>query len=355
MQPIINWEFHTVMNFKEKMNLKHFFAKSGFIWVFVITCLGCEKALHIKNPTTTPVAVYDDLWNALDKNYALFKIKNIDWDSINTYNRPEFRNDLSTPDLFSKCGKMLEALKDGHVSLISNDRTYIYEYFHTGYLTNFNLTNIQKNYLANQFQQLGPVIYKVVDEIGYVHYGSFRENISEAQLGTFFNDIAATKGLIIDVRNNSGGSLTNVEKFFSRFINAKKLVKYELKKKGPGRNDFYEKEPSFISPAGTFYDKPIVVLTNRTCFSACNDFVLYMSNLPNVRIVGDQTGGGGAIPANYLLVNGWKLQYSSSVTLSPDGIPVENGILPDYVVNISPIEEGQGKDPILEKGYQLLQ
>jgi len=333
----------------------NFFAKSRIIFLLVITGAGCEKALQIKNPSSTPIAVYDDLWNTLDKNYALFKIKNVDWDSINTYYRPLFRNDLTSPDLFSKCGKMLEALKDGHVSLISKEQTYTYEYFYTGYLTNFNLINIKKNYLDNQFQQLGPVIYKVINETGYLYYGSFRDNISEAQLKILFSEIAATKGLIIDVRNNSGGNLANVEKLFSRFINAKKLVKYEVKKKGHGHNEFYDKVASFVYPAGTFYNKPIVVLTNRTCFSACNDFVLYMSYLPNVRIVGDQTGGGGAIPANYLLVNGWKLQYSSSITLSPDGTPVENGILPDYVVNITPIQEGLGKDPILEKGYQLLQ
>ncbi len=339
----------------KRLNFMNFFSRLRITLLMVLTLTGCEKALQLNNPAVTPIAVYDDLWKALDKNYALFNIKNIDWDSVNTYNRPGFANDLTTTDLFSKCSKILEVLRDGHVSLIAKEQTYTYEYFYTGYLKNFNLINIKKNYLDNQFEQLGPVIYKVINETGYLHYGSFRDNISDAQLKIFFKDIAETKGLIIDVRNNSGGNLANVEKLFSRFISDKKLVKYEVKKRGYGNDEFYDKVASFVYPAGTFYNKPIVVLTNRTCFSACNDFVLYMSYLPNVRIVGDQTGGGGAIPANYLLVNGWKLQYSSTITLSPDGVPVENGILPDYAINITPIQEGLGKDPILEKGYQLLQ
>jgi len=202
---------------------------------------------------------------------------------------------------------------------------------------------------------VGPVIYKADDDIGYLYYASFAQDISDAEMENVFAAMSSTKGLIIDVRNNSGGKSSNVERLFGRFLNTKKLVRYEMKKKGPGHNDFYDKEPVYLLPVGKFYNKPMVLLTNRSCFSACNDFALYMSYLPNVTIVGDQTGGGGSIPANYLLVNGWKLQYSSTVTLSPDHLPVENGIQPDVVEQITPIQEINGKDPILERAIKILQ
>lgn len=70
--------------------------------------------------------------------------------------------------------------------------------------------------------------------------------------------------------------------------------------------------------------------------------------------MGDQTGGGGSIPYNYILANGWKVQYSATITLSSLKEPIENGIIPDISIGINPFEESSGKDPILEKAYSLL-
>jgi hypothetical protein len=325
-----------------------------FLAVVIINICSCEKVLELKEPSITSAAVFEDVWQVLDKKYALFSIKNINWDSLYIQSRPQFTGELNNNDLFKRISNILEVLKDGHVSLISSEKIYTYDNFYTLYLRNFNFINIEKNYLKNQYNKTGPVIYKIVDSIGYLYYSSFRDNISEEDLNIIFNTMTATKGLIVDVRDNGGGTLSNAEKLFSRFINSRKLVKYEVNKKGPAHNDFLDKEAFYISPSGNYYSKKIVLLTNRTCFSACNDFAMYMTYLPNVTLVGDQTGGGGSVPANYLLLNGWKLQYSSSVTLSPDNLPVENGVKPDIPMIISPFQEANGIDPILEKAYQLL-
>ncbi len=170
-----------------------------------------------------------------------------------------------------------------------------------------------------------------------------------------FSEMNDTKGLIIDVRNNAGGNNANVNKFFARFINSRLLVKYEVEKNGKAHDDFSEPVANYVSPNGLYYNKPVCVLTNRSCFSACNDFVLYMSQLSNVTLIGDKTGGGGGIPTDYILANGWKLQYTSTVTLSPDKLYTENGIDPDISINITPIQEMDGDDPILDKAIQLLQ
>lgn len=322
--------------------------------IIIVNICSCEKNLQLKEPAATSDAVFEDVWQVIDKKYALFSIKNINWDSVYNESKPQFSVDLNNNDLFKRISNMLEVLQDGHISLISSEKTYTYDKFYTLYLRNFNLINIEKNYLKNQYSKTGPIIYKIVDSVGYIYYSSFRDNISDEELNTIFSIITATKGLIVDVRNNSGGILANAEKLFSRFINTRTLVKYEVNKKGPAHNDFVDKEAFYISPSGNYYGKKIVLLINRTCYSACNDFALYMAYLPNVTIVGDQTGGGGSVPANYFLLNGWKLQYSSSKTLSPDNLSIENGILPDVPITISTFQEAVGVDPILEKAYQLL-
>jgi C-terminal processing protease CtpA/Prc len=157
------------------------------------------------------------------------------------------------------------------------------------------------------------------------------------------------------VRNNSGGNGGNANKLFSYFIDKKMPVKYEVFKTGPGPSDFSEPLPFYIKPAGITYNKKVVVLTNRACFSACNDFALYMSLLPNVTLVGDSTGGGGGNPNNYVLANGWKLQYTATLTLAPDKRSIESGIAPDETVAITSENESAGKDPIIDRALELLQ
>jgi C-terminal processing protease CtpA/Prc len=80
-----------------------------------------------------------------------------------------------------------------------------------------------------------------------------------------------------------------------------------------------------------------------------------MADLPNVKLFGDQTGGGGSIPQDYLLANGWILQYSATLTQSPGRIALENGILPDELIYITPIQESNGLDPLIDQAFLYLQ
>lgn len=316
---------------------------------------GCERVLDMKEPAKDPVAVFDDLWKTIDEHYALFPVKNVDWKNTYAEYRAQISSGATDGELFTVLSDMLQTLKDGHVTLVSKSSTSTYDNFYKLYPINFNYQNLLNTYLNPGYKTIGPVSVKVVNNVGYIYYGSFANDITEEQLDQIFSELSSTKGLIVDVRSNTGGKSKNVDRLFSRFISDKRLVKYEMKKNGTGHDDFAGPEAYYISPSGTAYTQPVVVLTNRTCFSACNDFVLYMSGLTNVQLIGDQTGGGGAVPYDYVLLNGWKLQYSASITLAPDKDAVENGILPHVNVLITPIDETNGKDPILEKAFFALQ
>lgn len=338
--------------------LKLFISKNwnrGFIVLLLFFFTSCEKVLDLKMPASDKVAVFDEAWKVIDQHYALFSIKGVDWN--NTYNeyRPKVTNGMTDITFFRLISSMLEKLKDGHVTLISPSDTSTYEVFFTAFAANFNYSNLITNYLKNDFKTSGPAIYTIQNNVGYIYYGSFRNDILDEEIDRMMHEMKNTKGLIVDVRNNTGGKSANVDKLFQRFITEKKLLKYELIKDGAGHDDFFEPDPYYLSPAGIFYNHPVCLLTNRSCFSACNDFVLYMSGLPNVTLVGDQTGGGGGIPHDYILANGWKIQYSATSTLSAEKLSIENGILPDVNIGISSIDETNGKDPIVEKAYQLLQ
>ena len=333
-----------------------FFKHNIFLFSCLISILfcSCEKSLQLKTPASSHRAVFEELWTVIDERYSLFFVKTVDWQKSHQDFSLQVSDEMTDESFFHVLTNMLDSLKDGHNTLISPADSFTYDGFYTLFPVNFNYNNILNNYLHNDYKASGPLLYKITDGVGYIYYNSFANDISDEQIDYIINEMKDTKGLMIDVRNNTGGNTANADKLFSHFISAATLVKYEKIKKGTGHDDFYDAQPHYVSPSGNNYSKPVAVLTNRKCFSACNDFVLYMSQLPNVKLFGDQTGGGGSIPHQYILTNGWKIQYSATLTLSPDKTPVENGIPPDQSLTITPIQESNGVDIIIESAYQYL-
>lgn len=315
---------------------------------------GCDKLAGVEEKTQTPVEVFNEACEVLDQRYALFPVKQINWAEECNNRRATVGNGLTDNQFFKLLGDHLQVLTDGHVSLIRTTDTATYTGFYSQYRANFNFQNVVRTYLENSYQRSGPFIYKVKDSVGYLYYGSFSDSFSEDNLERAFSTLGKAKGIIVDVRNNTGGAYSNVEKLYARFIKTRTLVKYERSKKGAGHNDFFDPESYYVNPASPIFDRKICVLTNRKCFSACNDFVSFMSDLPNVVTVGDRTGGGGGIPFRYVLRNGWVLQFTATMTLSAAQIPIESGLAPDVLAEIRPIDETNGQDPIVDKAISLL-
>ena len=161
--------------------------------------------------------------------------------------------------------------------------------------------------------------------------------------------------IIIDERNKGGGSLSNVEKIASRFFNERTLVGYIHHKKGPNHNDFSELYPKYTESSNSMrYQKPVVVLTNRGCYSATNEFVSIMKHAKNSTIIGDKTGGGSGLPFSSELPNGWSIRFSASPMFNSQKEHIEFGVEPDVFVNMEEDDLGKKKDTIIEKARELL-
>jgi hypothetical protein len=100
------------------------------------------------------------------------------------------------------------------------------------------------------------------------------------------------------VRDNGGGQLTASRRLASSFINERTLCGYTQHKTGSGPNTASPPpRPEWVDPADGYpLEKPAVVLTNRGCYSATNDFVNVMRHAPLVTLLGDTTGGGSGLP-----------------------------------------------------------
>ena len=86
--------------------------------------------------------------------------------------------------------------------------------------------------------------------------------------------------------------------------------------------DFSEPYPFYFDPAPSnriMWGKPVVVLCNRSTFSAANNFVSVMKCLPGVTVAGSTTGGGSGMPFSSELTNGWGVRFSASPVRDPGG------------------------------------
>lgn len=332
------------------------YLKSIPFLVFLFFLTGCERAFIDENPENTPLGNFESLYETVRDKYSFFELKGINWDSVRTHYRPQIKSDMSNQALFDVLDSMLYDLRDGHVNLVSRFDLNRNWNWYLPFSVNFNYDVIERNYLKEGYQFAGGLRYTIIDSIGYVYYGSFSSSLSNEGLNKMLADFKDTKGLIMDVRDNGGGFLNNALFLSSALVQEeKKGVLVTFEKTGSAPNDFGNGLSYTIKPrADGNYKGRVVLLTNRKCYSATNFFAAIMSNFSNVTIIGDQTGGGGGIPIDFQLPNGWRYRFSGTTSLLSNGYNIELGIPPNISVTNNPAVNASGIDEILERGLQEL-
>lgn len=298
---------------------------------------------------------FEALWKIMDEHYCFFSYKNVDWDEVYIRYSERISENMSNEALFAVLAEMLAEVQDGHVNMIANHDVARYWKWFEDYPDNFD-TQIQKNYIGTDYSIAGGLKYKILeDNIGYIYYGSFASGIGESNINQVLDRMAVCEGIILDIRDNGGGLLTNSDKLASHFFNEKTLVGYIMHKTGKEHDDFSEPYEIFVEPSdGVKYQKKVVLLTNRSCYSAANDFVNSMRYAPNVTIVGDRTGGGSGLPFSSELPNGWSIRFSASPILDAAKNQTEFGIDPDVEIDMTDEDINRGLDTIIEKARQII-
>lgn len=307
----------------------------------------------------TPTGNFQALWEIIDEHYCFFDYKQheygLDWNEV--YNKYKVRvNDhMSNTQLFEVLTDMLTELRDGHVNLYTSYDIGRYWAWHEAYPQNFS-DSLERCYLGTDYNISGGMRYRILDDnIGYIRYETFASAVSESGLDDALSYMALCRGLIVDIRNNGGGNLTAAEMLAGRFVAEKILVSYQQHKTGKGHNDFSSLEPRYLEPSSNLrWHKPVCVLTNRSVFSAANDFAVMMHALPNVKLVGDHTGGGSGLPMSSSLPNGWSVRFSACPMYDQNKQHTEFGIEPDVNVGLTDETTAQGIDLIIETARELL-
>lgn len=328
----------------------------------ILVMAACSEPLSYHGDIDDPYNNFDRLVRIVGDRYCFFRQKNIDWDSLASEYRATIKPDMSSAQLFFLMGKMLDHLRDGHVNLSAPFATTYYKKWWSDYPQDFNNRTLQQYYLKFGGLQIGSMTYCIFmpDSVGYVRIPSFSSPLSATSIDYILAFLQDTRGLIIDVRDNGGGYLTNVPEIVGRFIDTEMVGEYIRHKTGPEPDAFSQPFAVVYKPASSghirYLDKPVAVLTNRSCYSAANDFVAVMKQLPQVRIVGATTGGGGGMPFSSELPNGWSIRFSACPINDAQDITTEFGIdpSPGCEVHCTESELAEGKDAILDFAFKLL-
>ncbi len=130
----------------------------------------------------------------------------------------------------------------------------------------------------------------VPGDIGYIELINFSANISD-ELQTALRDLVSkgAKGVVLDVRNNTGGFLTQARDVVEQFIEGKALVVYTEGPNEPRRS--YSTDPRRRQVCKL----PLVVLTNRLSASASEIVAGAFQDLDRAKIIGKRSFGKGSV------------------------------------------------------------
>jgi Peptidase family S41/Tricorn protease C1 domain len=339
--------------------LKYFSAVALFF-----SALSCQKIFVKPDPPNTPQENFQYLWNDINNRYSFLQYKHINWDSLYNIYSSQIHSNMTQIQLFNVLANMMNELRDDHVNLSSPFNVSIYYPIILGSPQNFDNRLLLEHYLLRAPQNYyiaGSLNIAVLDtlghHIGYIRYSSFLNPVGAFDIDfaiAYFRQ-ANVDGVIIDVRNNGGGDVSNIFPLADRFADQKRLAYTSQLKLGPGADDFGDDQQVYIEPEGQHqFTGKIAVLTNRSSYSATSFFTLAMKSLPYVRIVGDSTGGGLGAPTSGELPNGWIYRFSVTQTIAPGGENWEIGIPADFLVDLDPSLAARGYDSIIERAIQYI-
>lgn len=127
--------------------------------------------------------------------------------------------------------------------------------------------------------------------IGYLRFDQFSfGDEAFAAAAAAMNFLANSNAVILDLRNNGGGSAAMI-RFLCGYLfeeNAH-LINWDIR----AEKKTVQSYSADYVPGKRIIDQPVYVLTSGQTFSAAEEFTFDLKNLERATIVGDTTGGGG--------------------------------------------------------------
>lgn len=191
------------------------------------------------------------------------------------------------------------------------------------------------------------VEYQIINgDIGYINISQFSGNDVEGfQEAMSALQAADVSGVIIDIRNNPGGLLTDVVEIADALL-PEGLIAYV--EDGHGNRTEYTSDADY-------WDVPLVVMVNGMSASASELLSAAIQDYGRGTIVGTTTYGKGIVQTLITFAeDGAGMQLTTASYYSPSGRSIhENGVEPDVTVELSEDCDLTVPSPNLENDNQL--
>jgi carboxyl-terminal processing protease len=176
---------------------------------------------------------------------------------------------------------------------------------------------------------------------GYVRLAQFQER-SDRDVQKALEKLAAEKGglkgLVLDLRNNPGGLLTQAVRISDLFLDSGLIVYTE------GRIEA-QKQKYFAQKEGSWMDFPVVVLVNGGSASASEIVAGALQDHKRAVVLGTKTFGKGSVQTILPLDDNSALRLTTARYFTPSGRSIQaTGIVPDIVVEATPQQEGKPEE-----------
>jgi carboxyl-terminal processing protease len=184
---------------------------------------------------------------------------------------------------------------------------------------------------------INPVKYRTEGAIGYVRISYFND-LTTAKLKAAIQSIQKSlgkslKGVILDLRNNPGGTLEQAVSVSSLFLSSGAIV--HVKSRNATFNQtFSAKEKDLLK------DIPIAVLINQGSASASEIVAAALRDNHRAVLIGEKTFGKGSVQALYPLENYGGIKITVARFYTPKGEEIQSkGIQPDILLPLVPAVE----------------
>lgn len=180
-------------------------------------------------------------------------------------------------------------------------------------------------------------------KIGYVLINNFANNTYEQFKKQISNmEAESISGLIIDVRDNSGGYLHSVTEMLDIFV-PKGTIIYKIQDQ--------KKTTAYKATTVEYRNYPIAILVNKSSASASEILAIGLKEAYGASVVGVNTYGKGTVQTTKELPTGGMIKYTIQKWLSPKGNWVNKvGVEPTNKVELS---EEYIKNPSDDNDNQL--
>ncbi len=352
--------------------------------------------------------VFESYWNGMNYSYAFWDVDPTDWDEVYREYGPRFdglefgerEDSIAAANLFEEiCSNLI----DHHYTLILKDKDgkpwkffapgdkeiKSRDYYHEKYSFDDVTNVINHNYDLGRITNASGVMmndgfsvwsYLLDKDIVVLGLSSFKidlhKEVEDVQdvLENYYsliNESENLKGIIIDTRNNTGGSTDDLFIILRPLLSEPIHFGYTRSKNGLGRLDYTPWSPLTLTPyepednpvERNLEGVPVVALADINSISMAEITPMAIMAMPNGFMIGERTTGGhgplnGNINDFYAgeLENKAFLMYTStSVIKRVDGKCYEGyGVVPDIEAMFNADEFYKGNDTQLNRAAEFI-